>query len=245
MKSAVISVKTRLTNETGFAPAGATAAKVESTMKIVEDKPQRRRADLPGANDPTLQSLEKYWQALRHAQKLPSRNDIEPSQIDAALPHAFILQKVAPGIARMRVAGQRLNDLLKMDARGMPISTFFAPEAKDEIARLVEAAFSDPAIVSVQLTSPGSIVRPQMTGTMLLLPLRDNDGETTRILGAIVTAGQSGTRPRRFDIVEGARIRHDKIGLQLASVQSLVHPRTPSASAATARPSLRLVVNNG
>lgn len=213
-------------------------------MKIVEQNPQRRKADLPGANNAILQDLEKYWQALRHAQRLPSRNDIEPTKIDAALPHAFILQRVAPGIARMRVAGQQLHDLLKMDARGMPISTFFVPEARDEIAQLIEAAFSEPAIINVPLHSPGSIVRPEMSGTMLLLPLRDEAGETTRILGALVTEGRSGSRPRRFEIVGGARIRHDTLGLKLAAVQNLIQ-KDPIAPTEAKRPALRLVVNNG
>lgn len=244
MKFAVISVKTSLTKQSGFAPAGATTAKVESTMKIVEDNPQRRRADLPGATNPTLQSLERYWQALRHAQRVPSRNDIEPSQIDAALPHAFILQRVAPGIARMRVAGQQLHNLLKMDARGMPLSTFFLPEARDEVAKLVEAAFTEPAIISIPLNAPANLVRPRLTGTMLMLPLRDDKGDTSRILGAIVTEGEAGSRPRRFEITKGACIRHETLGLQLASVQPLLHP-TQTKGPDAERPALRLVVNNG
>lgn len=212
-------------------------------MKIVEDNPQRREADLPSAGNPTLESLERYWRALRRAQSVPSRNDIEPSQIDDALPHAFILQRVAPGIARMRVAGQSLHDLLKMDARGMPISTFFEPDARDEIARLIESAFSEPAIISVPLNSPGSLIRSHLTGTMLLLPLRDDKGETTRILGAIVTQGEAGSRPRRFGITQGTRIRHQTLGLQLASVQSIVH-KSPDTVTQRKGPALKLIVNN-
>lgn len=244
MKFAVIFVKTSLTNETGFLPEMGNRSKVGNVMRIVEDHPQRRQADLPGATNPTLQSLEQYWRALRHAQRIPSRNDIEPSQIDAALPHAFILQRVAPGVARMRVAGQRLHDLLQMDARGMPVSTFFVPEARDDIARLVEAAFTEPAIISVPLNAPGSIVRPHLTGAMLMLPLRDDKGQTSRILGAIVTDGQIGTRPRRFEITKGARIRHDSLGPRLASVEGLIHNNHVKRPG-TARPALRLVVNNG
>ena len=212
-------------------------------MKIVEDHPQNGSTDLPGVDNPTLQSLERYWQTLRHAQRVPSRNDIEPSQIDAALPHAFILQRVAPGIARMRVAGQQLHDLLKMDARGMPLSTFFLPEARDQISKLIEAAFTEPAIISVPLNSPGGLVRGQITGTMLMLPLRDDKGETSRILGAIVTEGEVGSRPRRFEIAAGARIRHETLGLQLVGVETLIQP-TEAKRPGVERPALRLVVNN-
>lgn len=213
-------------------------------MKRIEDTPDRRQADMPGADNPILTNIERYWQTLRRARHLPLRNDIEPSQIDQALPHAFILQRVAPGIARMRVAGQQLHELLKMDARGMPISTLFEPETRLEIADLIEAAFQEPAIIAVPLVSPGSLVRPALKGTMLLLPLNDERGETTRILGAIVTEGQTGTRPRRFSVPQGAVIRHETLNLQLASTQDI--PRTSRAKGPDAqRPALRLVVNNG
>lgn len=213
-------------------------------MKTVTEYPRRRRSDPASPQNPILQSLEKYWQALRHAQRIPSRNDIEPSQIDEALPHAFILQRVAPGVARMRVAGQQLHDLLKMDARGMPVSTFFEPESRDEIAALVEKAFTSPAIVSVQLVSAGSLLRHEVVGTMLLLPLRDAKGETTRILGAIVTDGNRGSRPRRFQIAPGATIRQEPLTPQLASVRAIPRPVKPKERE-TAPRVLRLIVNNG
>ncbi|MEL6839466.1 MAG: PAS domain-containing protein [Pseudomonadota bacterium] len=213
-------------------------------MNTVTDIPKRRRSDKAGANNPTLKSLEAYWQTLRHAQRIPSRNDIEPRQIDDALPHAFILQRVAPGVARMRVAGQKLHDLLKMDARGMPISTLILPEAREKVAELIEDAFTTPAIIAIPLLSPGTILRQELTGTMLLLPLRDAKGDTTRILGALVTDEAPGNRPRRFQIDPGAVIRNDPLGPKLASVQGLLHKPTVTEPS-TARPALRLIVNNG
>jgi len=199
---------------------------------------------MPGANDPILKNLEDYWNTLRHARRIPARNDIEPSKIDFVLPHAFILQRVAPGTARMRVAGQKLHDLLKMDARGMPLTTLFQPQARDQIKDLLEAAFMEPAILSFPLLSPGSLMRPEITGAMLLLPLRDHLGKSNRLLGALVTDVEQTARPRRFLIPEGARIRHERLGLQLAA-QTLM-PRTPTtASTDATTPALRLVVNNG
>lgn len=222
-------------------------------MKFVDTKTPRRRSDLPGADNEVLQNLERYWQTLRRAQKLPSRNDIQPAQIDAALPHAFILQRVAPGIARLRVAGQQLHDLLKMDARGMPISTFFEPHARNQLADLIESAFNEPAIIAFPLVSPGSLIRPALSGTLLMLPLRDDRGEVTRILGAIVTEGQTGNRPRRFVIPENSVIRKECLSLQLASTQDLPEA-APKDGSEQDRPEqdrpvprgrvLRLVVDN-
>ncbi|WP_106744268.1 PAS domain-containing protein [Yoonia maritima] len=212
-------------------------------MEVVSHISFRRHQDFPGANDPILQSLEAYWQALRHASQIPSRNDIQPRKIDDALPHTFILQRIAPGIARMRVAGQKLHDLLKMDARGMPIGTFFAPEARDELTQLVETAFTEPAIIALPLYAPGNIVRAPLTGTMLMLPLRDDNGQTSRILGAIVTDGNRGNRSRKFEIAKDLPMRHETLGIKLA--RSHRNPLTLNKKGPDAmHPALRLVVNN-
>lgn len=194
--------------------------------------------------DPILQSLEKYWQTLRHAQRLPARNDISPNQIDSVLPFAFILQRVAPGTARFRVAGQKLHEMLKMDARGMPVSTLFMPEARARIQELVEAAFSGPAIVSIPLVSPGTVIRAKVNATMLLLPMRDNTDQPTRVLGALVTDAKAGNRPHRFMIAQNALIRQEPVGVQLAATQLI--PRKPVLveKPDAIRPALRLVVNN-
>jgi hypothetical protein len=212
-------------------------------MTIVNDFSFRRSGVMPGADNTTLNSLETYWRALRHARHIPSRNDIRPNEIDSALPHAFILQRVAPGVARMRVAGQQLHELLKMDARGMPISTFFHADARNQVADLIEKAFSEPAIVTLPLVSPGNVVRAPLTGTMLLLPLRDEVGQTSRVLGALVTDGHQGNRPRRFEIDQNANIRVDKLGIKLAAEQAM--PIREQAKGPDAeRPALRLVINN-
>lgn len=189
-----------------------------------------------------LQGVEDYWQTLRHADRLPARNDIAPDQIDDLLPHAFILQRVAPGIARFRVAGQRLHDLLKMDARGMPFSTLFAPQARDQLQELVEASFMDPAIISMPLRSASGLLRPEVNGTLLLLPMRDHQNETSRILGAIVTEPVTVTRPRRFVISQDRPLRRESLGTRSPATQLMqgVNRKGPNA----ARPALKLVVNN-
>ncbi|MEO0904721.1 MAG: PAS domain-containing protein [Pseudomonadota bacterium] len=212
-------------------------------MDINDQNRERRCALKPGQSDPILQNLEQYWQTLRHAQQLPARTEIAPSKIDRALPYAFILQRVAPGTARFRVAGQRLHDLLKMDARGMPLTTLFQADAREQVQDLLEAAFTGPAIVSIPLASPGSMLRPPLSGTMLLLPLRDRENKATRMLGALVTDQDGGSRPRRFIIPKDARVRHEPIGVQLATAQLV--PRVKAIGPEVARPALKLVVNNG
>jgi len=199
----------------------------------------------PKAKDDMLQKLEDYWHTLRHAQRLPARCDIAPDDLDEVLPHSFILQRVAPGTARLRVAGQRLHDLLKMDARGMPLSTIFTPEARPQMQELVETAFTGPAIVELPLISEPSRFRPQITGRMILLPMRDQHDEANRILGAIVTDPATGNRPQRFAISPDRLLRQENLGLRLATVQSMFSRSSQQKGPDAIRPALKLVVNNG
>ncbi len=197
-----------------------------------------------GSDHGILTVLESYWRDLRGANRLPVRNSVDPARIDAALPSAFILDRVAPGVARMRVAGQRINDLLGMDGRGMLFSSLFSPAAAQDISRLLDQVFDGPAIVSLPVVSHRSLTRSRMTGQILVLPLAGTDGGVARALGALVTDSAPGRSARRFDIAPG-EIR----------VEGLDHPDTRLRLAATsgaplrigpavARPALKLVVSN-
>ncbi|WP_322888968.1 MULTISPECIES: PAS domain-containing protein [unclassified Yoonia] len=219
-------------------------------MSIFHDSSDARRHGLPGADCPILQSLELYWQSLRHSRHIPARNEIAPHMIDAALPHAFILQRVAPGVARMRVAGQRIHDLLRMDARGMPVSVLFAPDSRDRMRDLVETAFTQPAIVAASLLSAGQIFRPALPATIMMLPMRDERGEVSRVLGALVCDASPANRARRFDLVPDRTVRIDSLAITLASSQPapapLPEPIAPQPQRPDMqRPALRLVVDNG
>ncbi len=215
-------------------------------MEIIDQQNTAVNATMLALNDPILTSLEQYWRTLRHARHIPARNHLNPSKIDHALPHAFILQRVAPGTARFRVAGQRIFEMLKMDARGMPFSTLFHPQAHEGIADFIEIAFGEPAILGLPLISPSTLTRPKIEGAMLLLPMQDDAGQTNRLLGAFVTPDAPQMRPRRFGINPNMPIRHESLGLKLATSR-LPHavPAQSKRPDTLLHPALKLVVNNG
>lgn len=213
-------------------------------MNTNNTTPLRRKTDQPGANSAILQRVEQHWQDARGIRNIPARNDIAPDQIAQDLPHTFVLQLVAPGVARMRVAGQTLHEMLKMDARGMPISALFRPQARPKINMLVATALQEPAITALPLESVGGLMRPPLQGTMLLLPLTDAEGATTRVLGALDVQGTIGSRARRFQIPQGAHIRHERLDLHLA-ISGKATVRRDAKRPDTQRPALRLIINNG
>ena len=106
-----------------------------------------------------IAQLEAYWEALRGGNLLPKRSEVDPRGIEAALEYAFILERIAPGIARMRIGGSHLNELMGMEVRGMPLTALFAPNARRQIADGLEDVFQTPAIATLRLTSPGGVRR--------------------------------------------------------------------------------------
>jgi len=47
----------------------------------------------------------------------------------------------------------------------------------------LEKAFSTPGLVEIELTSPRAVGQPKLHGKILLLPLRDDHGRVSRMMG--------------------------------------------------------------
>ena len=150
---------------------------------------------------PSIKRVEAYLEALRNGRVMPARAEIDPRGISDVLEFAFILEKIAPGVARMRLAGMHLNDLMDMEVRGMPITAMFLPEARRALQQVLESVLESPAIAKLTLESDSGIARPKLEAQMILMPLKDEHGRPTRILGALQAKGTIGRGPRRFRIL--------------------------------------------
>lgn len=150
---------------------------------------------------PVISEVRAYWEALRDGRLVPLRAEIDPRGIERALENAFILERIAPGMARFRLAGMHLNDLMGMEVRGMPMTTFFTPKARDEMVKVLEGVFSGPEIVEITVRAEQGIGKPAIEGKILILPLRSDLGDINRALGCFATNGPVGRAPRRFEIV--------------------------------------------
>jgi hypothetical protein len=153
---------------------------------------------------PALAQLRGYWEALRAGGGLPSRAQIDPRGIEQALEFAFIAERAAPGVACFRLAGMHLNQLMGMEVRGMPLTTFFEPASRDEVGRQVERAFAGTDAVELSLDAERGIGRPELGARLLLLPLRTETGQVARLLGGLVAEGAIGRAPRRFRLASVA-----------------------------------------
>ena len=150
------------------------------------------------AGPAALREVRAYWEALRDEGRLPSREQIDPRGLSSALEQVFLIERIAPGHARFRLAGHHLHDLMGMDVRGMPLAVLFEPVARQGLQPLVEEVFAGPHAVHLVLEGERGIGRPAITGHMLLLPLRPTAGESPLALGVLASDGAIGRAPRRF-----------------------------------------------
>ncbi|NHF72447.1 PAS domain-containing protein [Paracoccus xiamenensis] len=159
-----------------------------------------------GGPDPAriLADLRAYWESLRKGRAVPDRAEVEPKGIRRALDYAFILERIAPGAARFRLAGRHLVDVMGMEVRGMPVCSLLNPGSRGRLSDVLETVFKGPQIAEVALQSEAGYGRPLLAGRMLFLPLKSDLGDVTRALGCLVTQGQIGRGPRRFDLTRDA-----------------------------------------
>jgi hypothetical protein len=147
-----------------------------------------------------MRQAEAYWTALRRGDDIPSRSQIDPRGLENILSQTFILERVAPGIARFRLAGQKVNEMAGMEVRGMPITAFFTPDARKQLSAALEHMFEAPAIVELELQTEPSRLRGRREARMLLLPLRSDLGDVSRALGVFVSEGNPTGTSQRFTV---------------------------------------------
>ena len=93
-----------------------------------------------------LAEVRAYWEGLRTGAGLPRRNQIDPRGMADCLDKVFLIERIAVGHARFRLAGMALNDVMGMDVRGMPFSTLFEPVARTRVTHELEQVFTAPSV---------------------------------------------------------------------------------------------------
>ncbi len=157
---------------------------------------------------PLGQQVHAYWLALCADGQPPLRQAIDPRGIEAALAQTFIAEQIAPGVARMRVAGMGLADILGMDLRGMPISCLIDPPCRDQMAAAVSAVTQMRQVVTLDLSAAGGLGRPLLKARLVMMPLRDDTGGIC-ILGCLDIIGEIGRAPRRLMIEASRNASHN------------------------------------
>jgi len=198
----------------------------------------------PVAGAEALSRLRAHWQELRGLRAMPRRGEIVAREIDAALPWVFIAEPVAPGVLRIRHAGRRLADMLRMEPRGMPLCAFLTPGGRAGLRPLLASARVRPAVIEAGLVAGSGIVLPSVPARLLLLPLSEHEGARPDcFIGGLACGRFAPCRPLRFDLQEDAlRITPLRDG---AAMPRLVASGGKRSADPGMRPALRLVAAQG
>jgi len=135
-----------------------------------------------GLDDPRHRRLFDLWLGKARPPQLPGRQDFSPVELDFALPHLVLLDRVADGF-RFRLAGSALCEIFGADPTGIALDAS-APGAPPALV----AALDPDACAKVAATG-----LPAAPARSLLLPLAENGREIDMIM-ACVAAGPRAVR---------------------------------------------------
>lgn len=102
---------------------------------------------------------------------------------------------------RFRIAGSHLCNIMGMEVRGMPLSSFITPSGRETLGSVLEDVFQRPSDCGLDKVTEVGRQKPAMEARMVLMPLRSDLCDVSRVLGCFVAKGELGTQPRRFEIV--------------------------------------------
>jgi hypothetical protein len=182
---------------------------------------------------PAFAEMRGYWEALRRPDGLPLRADLDPRGLKNCLHQALIAERVAPGLARMRLAGATFTDVMGMEVRGMPLSALFDPMARAPLEAVLNRVFSGGELATLLLEAERGLGRPALTAQLMLLPMVGDTGEVDLMLGCLVLRGTAGRTPRRFQILHA---KYETIG----AAPKVAHEPVPLAELARLQPRERV-----
>lgn len=133
-------------------------------------------------NDTTIE-LFLYWNRLRGKRPAPKRTEIEPADIRSRLADTFILEGLANGAAKFRLAGTRLCAIFCRELKGFEFTTLLADRDHLMISRLIQATVREGTVCVTGLEGTSRNNR-RVSFELLLLPLQ-SEGECVRILGCM------------------------------------------------------------
>lgn len=155
---------------------------------------------LPAA-DFSASIVKKHWNAIRAGRIAPFRSEIDPNAVSGVLENLFILERIGPGDHRIRVAGTQVCDFKGMEVRGLPFASFVHRKDRGRLSGVIEMVLNCPAAAEVRLGGVDGGDRP-VSADILLLPLRSDFGEMSRVIGCMTVRQQEFSCPIELKIFD-------------------------------------------
>jgi hypothetical protein len=188
----------------------------------------------PTSASSPLRQVRGYWEGLRQSGSIPARDALDPRGMVGALEQVFVIERIAPGLARFKLVGSHVTEVFGCEVRGMPFTTLFDPPGRGAVGPVLECVFAIPAILHMDLEAERALGRPALRAQLLILPLSSHGGRIDMALGCLTLDGVTGRAPRRFAI---ARSMTEKLATSRGGVDPAIAERTePQAAAPLPQP---------
>ncbi len=128
------------------------------------------------------QLLFEYWHSVKGGAAAPKRRQIEPRGLKSVLPWVFILEHIDRDLTPFRLAGTGLCGQRDQELTGTNFMSLWLGDCRRTMRSLMDnvTLMPSPALVEFEACAPNM---GRISGEILLLPLRDDDGEVHQILG--------------------------------------------------------------
>ncbi len=146
-----------------------------------------------------IKTLRSHWESLRVNGDLPLRADIDPRQIPNVLDSLFIFERLNPHDVRVRIAGITLCEMAGMEVRGQSPVTLFDKYTRDRFSAVITDVMNRPTIARLGLDTNDKMNNTSQA-EMILLPLRSDFGDVTRVIGCITGPAAGFTAPVRLHV---------------------------------------------
>ena len=148
----------------------------------------------------TIMILQNHWDSLREGNLPPFRSEISPREMPDVLDTLFILEHLAEGDTRVRIAGLQICEMMGMEVRGRAAEGFFTDADSAEFRDLRNAVMQGPDIAHLELEGRDTTGKAALL-EMVLLPLRSDFGEVNRIIGCLSAPDTGFAAPLQFSIL--------------------------------------------
>ena len=146
-----------------------------------------------------IHTLRSHWESLRINGELPLRADINPRQIPDVLDSLFIFERLNSQDVRVRIAGLTLCEMMGMEVRGQSPMSFFDESTRRRFASVVADVLDRPTIARLGLDTIDKMGN-KARAEMILLPLRSDFGDVSRVIGCVTGPADGFTAPLRFHV---------------------------------------------
>ena len=138
-------------------------------------------------DDPLLREIYAYWRLKRGARRMPSRRQIDPTELPRLLPHLVISEPVEGGERfRYRLAGTAVARAIGLDPTGRCVEDVASGGYRDYINGLHRTVCRERVPVFAASAYVSAARGRHYFARRLLLPLSDDDQAVNQILSLVI-----------------------------------------------------------